>query len=444
MLDIKFLEAEIRDQFFSDPNPRPWILGFSGGKDSTMLLQLVWNALRYLPSDLRKMRHIYVVCNNTLVENPKILAYTEQVLQQIEAAALEQEMPITVHRTTPKLEDTFWTNLIGKGYPAPNNMFRWCTERLKISPTTRFILDKVDENGETIILLGTREDESRNRANSMRRHERKGQRLRRHILKNTYVYAPLKDVTTEEVWQYLLQVPSPWAGSNRNLITLYRNASGGDCPLVVDTTTPSCGKSRFGCWVCTVVAKDKSMTALIDNGEEWMSPLLELRDLLADSRGDRAYRQGYRRDGSEGWGPYHPAFRAEILTKLLEAQRSIQEEEDPLMVLISQQELVAIQIQWHRDGIFDYNVSDIYNHVYNLGAMKPDKLAEQQRLEAELLKQVSQNPEHADLITRMLEVQKSKSLMRHKRGLNKDLDTLLDEHLRKGKAEVPISESESK
>ena len=268
-LNVKELEAEILDQYYNDKNPRPWIIGFSGGKDSTMLLQIVWNSLK---GNAPKERDIYVVCNNTLVENPKIIEYTETVLEKIQSAASQQNLPIKVIRTTPKLEESFWTNLIGKGYPAPNNMFRWCTEKLKINPTTKFIKEKIDDMGEVIILLGTRMDESSTRATRMKNHEVTGQRLRKHILPNAFVFAPLKDVTTDEVWQYIMQVKSPWNANNKELITLYRNANSGDCPLVIDDSTPSCGNSRFGCWVCTVVTKDRSMEALIDNGEEWMAP----------------------------------------------------------------------------------------------------------------------------------------------------------------------------
>lgn len=128
----KQIQEEIIDQYFAKDNKRPWIVGFSGGKDSTMLLQLVWYALKSIPVELRT-RKIYIVCNNTLVENPKILEYTEKVLGKIQKAAVEQLLPITVHRTAPKLEDTFWVNLIGRGYPSPNNVFRWCTERMKIN-----------------------------------------------------------------------------------------------------------------------------------------------------------------------------------------------------------------------------------------------------------------------------------------------------------------------
>src|SRR6185437_3905999 len=319
-LDVKWIISEIEDQYLNDDNPRPWIIGFSGGKDSTMLLQLVWLTLLHLPAELRT-RRVYIVCNDTLVENPKIARFIHKTLDQIQAEAARQGLPITVHQTTPKLEDTFWVNLLGKGYPAPNNSFRWCTDRLKINPTTEFIKTTLSEVGEAIILLGTRSDESATRARSIKKSQIHidRERLQKHVLPNAYVFAPIKEVETTEVWQYLLQVHPPWGGTHRDLVTLYNNATGGDCPLVIDKTTPSCGNSRFGCWVCTVVKKDKSMDALIDNGEEWMEPLADFRDMLQDTRNNREWRQKWGRNQTEEeededrWGPYIPERRAEML-----------------------------------------------------------------------------------------------------------------------------------
>ena len=86
-----------------------------------------------------------------MVENPIIASYVDQVLEQIEKKAREEDLPIFVRKTTPRLEDSFWVNVIGKGYPVPNTAFRWCTEKMKIKPTARFIIEQVDECGEAII-----------------------------------------------------------------------------------------------------------------------------------------------------------------------------------------------------------------------------------------------------------------------------------------------------
>jgi len=400
-----------------------------------MLLQLVWYALKECPREILK-RDIYVVCNDTLVENPKIVTYTEDILKKIEKAAVEQGLPIRVVRTSPKLEDTFWVNLIGKGYPAPNNAFRWCTERLKISPTTEFIKNKISEVGQAIILLGTRKEESAARSASITNHTKEGTRLRKHILPNAFVFSPIQDVKVTELWQYLNQVKSPWGADNKQLNALYRNANGGDCPLVIDDTTPSCGNSRFGCWVCTVVKKDKSMEALILNGEEWMEPLVEIRDLLADHRNDPEWRQPTRRDGTDGTGPYWPHKRAEILERLLKAQKEIRATDETIN-LINYQELVAIQVTWYRDSIFNVSVAEIYNRV-NGTEYSDNDFKDQMVFERQLLTEAcTERPDDVKMIEELLALQQTKILMVKARGLSNDLENYLDDVVKKEKKEMP-------
>jgi len=434
-LSIQHLEHEIIDQYLYDENPiRPWIIGFSGGKDSTMLLQVVWNALKKIDPILLT-RKIYVVCNDTLVENPRIVQFIDKTLKKIQKAAVDQQIPLVVEETIPKLDDSFWVRLVGLGYPAPNRFHRWCTERLKINPTTRLITEKVAENGEVILLLGTRSAESSTRAASIKKFEIKGQRLRKHMLPNAFVYAAIKDVTTNELWQYLNQVPPPWGGTHKELVTLYRNANAGDCPLVIDDTTPSCGNSRFGCWVCTVVNKDKSMEGLIENGEDWMQPLSSIRNFLVETRDNpEIWREKRRRDGSEKegvWGPYKFETRVEILRRILKAQKSLEDTEG--VELITHQELVLIQFHWYRDLFFKIRVSDIYNRIYktHLDMSKQD---EKQKEEADLLrKSCKEEPKDVELIQDLLALQKTKTLMMRKRGLLDDFENRLDQFIEKSK-----------
>jgi DNA sulfur modification protein DndC len=434
-LNIQHLENEIIDQYLYDEHhSRPWIIGFSGGKDSTMLLQVVWNALKKIEPILLT-RQIYVVCNDTLVENPRIVKFIDKTLKRIQKEANLNNFPIIVHQTMPNLENTFWVKLIGLGYPAPNKFYRWCTERLKIDPTTRFIKETTSMNEEAIILLGTRSDESSNRAASIKRHEVKGHRLRKHLLPNVFVYAPIKDVTTNEVWQYLNQVPPPWGGTHKELVTLYRNANAGDCPLVIDDTTPSCGNSRFGCWTCTVVNKDKSMEGLIDNGEEWMQPLADIRNFLIETRDNpEKYRQRERRDGTvheRFWGPYKFETRVEILRRILKAQKHIAETEG--IELITHQEMVLVQYYWFRDSFFKTKVSDIYNRIYKSN-IDMGKQEEKFKQEADLLsKSCKEEPEDLQLIQDLLALQKTKTLMIKKRGLQSDIENRLEQYIEETK-----------
>lgn len=438
---IEYIIDEIMDQYmYADLTFRPWIIGFSGGKDSTVLLTLVWIALKKIketklvPFQLR--RPIYVVCNDTLVENPIISKYVDDVLVQIEKAAREQDMPIFVRKTIPRLEDTFWVNVIGKGYPVPNTAFRWCTERMKIKPTARFIIEQVDECGEAIVLIGTRKAESATRARSIKKHERHGERLTHHtLLQNTWVYAPIKELMLEEVWYIINAFPSPWGSDNSTLFNIYMDASADDyeCPTVVtDKSHGSCGQSRFGCWICTVVKEDKSMRSLIKNGRDWMQPLYDFRVQLDQERNIIANRLPFRRDGRPAindMGPYVFSYRASMLKRLLQVQKTLQEH-DPQIKLISDQELIAIQVNWYRDFNFGYSVSDIYNSIYKTSLVMDEN--SKNKLEADLMREVCKdNPEEGELIEQLLLLQKSKSLMKRRHGLPNDIETRLKEFIKK-------------
>jgi DNA sulfur modification protein DndC len=290
-LVINELEREVQELYTLDDVP--WIIGYSGGKDSTAVLQLVWSAIEKLPAK-EFHKPIHVISTDTLVENPIVSAWVANSLGVMRVNADKKGLPFRPHRLTPAVEDSFWVNLIGKGYPAPRHKFRWCTERLKIRPSNGFISDVVTMNGEAILLLGARTSESAARAKVMKRNAE--YRVRDRLspsatLAGCMIYTPVESWTNDDVWFYLMQRKNPWGYNNRDLLGMYAGASAdGECPLVVDDTTPSCGDSRFGCWVCTLVEKDKSMTAMVQNDTEmeWMQPLLELRNLI-----------DFREDGEE-------------------------------------------------------------------------------------------------------------------------------------------------
>ena len=437
---IEFIIDEIIDQYlYADETNRPWIIGFSGGKDSTVLLLLVWKAIEKIKTVAGALgRPIHVVCNDTLVENPVIANYVDKLLDKIKQSAVENDMPIYVHKTIPRLEESFWVNLIGRGYPVPNNSFRWCTERLKVKPTQRFITEQISENGEAIILIGTRSDESATRARSIAKHHIRGNRLTNHPnLPNTYIYAPIKDLLLEEVWYIINTVKPPWDKDNSELYNIYADASADDyeCPTVVtDKTHTSCGQSRFGCWTCTVVKKDKSMSSLVNKGYTWLKPLLDYRDKLVEERQNPKFRLPYMRNGKEalnGMGTYTPEYRATLLQRLLKIQRELQNKY-PNIELISNQELIAIQVIWYRDFIFNFKVSKIYNSIYqksiDMGAQE-----ENIRKEEELLKSVCKDENEFELIQDHLLLLKNKALLNRKRGLKDDLEKRIYEEVRKRK-----------
>src|SRR5579871_4417688 len=117
---------EIREVYLR--YPQPWVIGYSGGKDSTAVLQLVWKAIESLPAKQRQ-KPIFVIASDTRVETPIIVNHIDLTLDRINAAADAFSMPFSAGKVVPALNESFWVNLIGRGYPAPTTRFRWCTER---------------------------------------------------------------------------------------------------------------------------------------------------------------------------------------------------------------------------------------------------------------------------------------------------------------------------
>lgn len=441
---IDDIYAEIREVYAS--SKMPWVIGYSGGKDSTATLQLVWYALAGLPVEQRH-KPVYVIASDTLVETPVIVDYLNATLSRINQAAKAAQMPVEAQKVVPQTTDTFWVNLIGRGYPAPNQRFRWCTERMKINPANRFILDRAAEFGEVVMVLGGRKSESASRAQVLNSHHGKvtGSRLRRHhILTRAYVYTPVEDFTTDDVWTYLLGVGSPWGSNNRDLAALYRSAQSGECPLVVDDTTPSCGNSRFGCWTCTVVTRDKSMEAMIDNGEEWMLPLLEFRDWLADTQDPakkHLFREHKRRtgqvsvkDGKLIRGPYKLEFCKEILRRLLDTQNQVRAEgPDANQELISAAELHEIRRIWRTERQdWDDAVPQIYAEMTGRTLdWLQDDIGAFSAQEYRVLSEVCQAHDlPTDLVARLLEQERQLQGMHRRAGIFQRIDEVLREEWR--------------
>lgn len=341
---ISRIKNEIKDEYRT-PHKHPWIIGFSGGKDSTLVLHLVVESLLEIPWSERK-RPVHVVANDTLVESPIVQTYVDGTLESLRHSLDGLQLPFEVNKTTPPVEQTFWVNLIGRGYPAPTRMFRWCTDRMKIRPTTDFVRNEVAAEGEVILLLGVRRSESAARAATAKRYDNGGRLNSHNDIAGCLVFRPILDLTTDEVWEYLMEAPAPWGGNHSALVKLYRDATGGECPMVLDPDAqPSCGSSsvRFGCWTCTVVDKDKSFRNQIDKGFEDLVPMATFRDELKDFCYDEANRMKQRRNGQDGIGPLTFEAREEVLNKLLELQKQVK------VPLISEDEIRTIKSIWAQD-----------------------------------------------------------------------------------------------
>lgn len=352
---LEELIDEIKYVYQSDN--RPWVIGYSGGKDSTTVVELVYKMLLSLPVE-KRTKNVYIVSSDTLIENPLIKIYLSNMNEMLENAAKRDGLPIKSTMVTPSPKNSFWANVIGRGFPTPrmNGTFRWCTDRLKINPSADYIRNVIKkENEEVVVLLGVRKAESIARKRRIEGRELANRLLNRHeTIKDAYVYNPIVELTTEDVWDVLLRLDggkTPWGSNNNELVALYADADSGECPFAgihAGDQTQTCGNSRFGCWVCTVVKDDKSLNGFIKSGHRELIPLAEFRKWLMSIRDIDKYREKRRRngtvyetkDGNMGYGPFTWEARQLILTKLLETQKQMGYE------LITVNELKAIDEIW--------------------------------------------------------------------------------------------------
>lgn len=338
---------------------RPWMIGYSGGKDSTLLCQLVFEMLESLPEENR-WKPVYIVTSDTMVENPIVKAYMHKMSKAINEASTAKNLNIQAHIIYPEVRQTFWSLVIGLGYPTPEPPgFRWCTERLKINPSNAFTYDTIKKDGEIVILLGVRKAESAARSRSISSREIEGKLLTPHPqIANAYVYSPLSEVLNENVWEYLLRGDghSAWNTDNNYLYSLYQGENLSEEDSVVGQVNKDnmkvTGNSRFGCWICTMVKEDKSLKNFIDHGASELIPLRDFRNWLVELRATPEARDYRRRNGSVylmssgeyGRGPFTMETRKEILKRLLQL------EVETGFELVTLEELKMIDKLWEDEG----------------------------------------------------------------------------------------------
>ena len=358
---------------------RPWLIGYSGGKDSTLLVSLVYEAMKRLKNAGSIMhKKIYVITSDTMVENPIVKRYMHSSSESINKAAQRDRLQIEATIIYPEPDQTFWSRIIGLGYPTPEPPgFRWCTDRLKIAPMNKYVNDRIQESGEIVILLGVRKGESLTRQKAITAREIEGKLLNMHNdIPHAYVYNPITEVPNALVWEYLLRddCRSPWGTDMKYLFNLYQGENMGEEQSVLGQIDkekiPVTGNSRFGCWCCTMVTEDKSLQRFIDGGATELIPLRNFRNELLKMRSDPQFRDTKRRngsvykkaDGTFGLGPFTLRARRIILEKLLQL------EEETHLQLITIDELREIDKMWDEEG--DLSCRNLVEIYYKMKGIK--------------------------------------------------------------------------
>lgn len=422
---------------------RPWLIGYSGGKDSTLLVSLVYEAMKRIKESGSELsKRVYIITSDTMVENPIVKEYMHSSSDSINKAAKNDGLNIQADVIYPDADQTFWSRVIGLGYPTPEPPgFRWCTERLKINPMNKYVNERIKESGEIIVLLGVRKGESLTRMKTITAREIEGKLLNMHNdIPNAYVYNPITEIPNDLVWEFLLKddCKSPWGTDMKYLFNLYQGENLGEEKSVLGEVDrdkiPVTGNSRFGCWCCTMVKEDKSLQNFINkSNEEDANQLTLLRDFrnnLLVMREDASMRDNKRRngavykkaDGSFGMGPFTLEARKIILEGLLELENKTGLE------LITREELKVIDRMWDEEG--DLTCRSLVDTYYKVkGEKLPWDDYKTARFDDEAISSIEQVSEKynipVELITKLIvSVDKNKHITRNNK-MQKAFDQII-------------------
>lgn len=418
---------------------RSWLIGYSGGKDSSLLVSLVIETVVRLPEQERTKK-IFIVTSDTGVENPIVKRYMHSSSAKINEFSQKNNANIKADIIYPDIAQSYWSLVIGLGYPTPEPPgFRWCTERLKILPMNRYTNEIIENYGEVVLLLGVRKAESLTRRRSISSREIEGKLLVPHSdIAKAYMYNPLTEIPNELVWEYLLKDNgiSTWGVDMKYLFSLYQGENLGEEQSVVGQIDkdkiPVTGNSRFGCWCCTIVKEDKSLQRFIDNGSTELIPLREFRNWLVSIRQDPDFRDNKRRNGKVyqkangdyGFGPFKMSARQEILKRLLELQRNTGFE------LITNDELKMIDTIWDLEGdLTRRKLVEIYHDVFGK-RLAWDEYKEP-LYDVDIINSLQTAAENSEipfeLITKLIVMINSNKYIAKSSKLKKDFDKLLNQ-----------------
>lgn len=311
--------------FLIDRGYDNWLVTFSGGKDSTTVLIL---ALEYIKKNPGKVKRVDVVYSDTLVEIPTIHFFAKSIITFLKRYKRQNGINLITHITKPEMKNRYWVKILGYGYPPPHQMFRWCTDKLKIKPAERSLANYIKKN-KTAILTGVRFGESNSRDLrlnvSCSRGGECGQGLwfKESAKLSAGYLAPIINWQSCEVWDFLSGFAPDLGYPVKQIEAVYNGH-----------------ETRFGCWMCTVIKTDKAMLKTIEN-EEWkhLKPLADFRNYLWDYTRNPNTRIR-RKDGN--LGKLRLNVRKYLLKKLIEVSK------DSGVILIENQELKFIKQIWKK------------------------------------------------------------------------------------------------
>lgn len=372
---------------------QPLVVAFSGGKDSSVCLNLALQAALKLLRESKHVPTIVIANSDTRMESPEIHQHVHREIPKAKKFAKEAGIKLKVVISSPAVADEFWVRVVaGQKLPSFPGMKHDCTSDLKITPAQRArrkILKHLGEaEGTACTVVGTRYDESVIRAANMKI---RGESADRPWLNEDgeLVISPIAYWTTDDVWEYLSLARGKAIDSYSDFdetFRIYADAGGTSCAIVSDMVTSGiksarpCG-ARTGCWSCTPIGDtDKSLQAMLDSDPryEYMRGLNDLRNFLFTTRWDLSRRSWMPRSLHGGYAAvqvdtYSPAMQRELLQYLLTLQISEKEAASrlgirPRFTIITEESLIAIDALWSLNGMQrPFTALKIWRDIYRDG-----------------------------------------------------------------------------
>lgn len=307
------------------------IVSYSGGKDSSVVLQNVIKAI--MGTD----KQLIIVTSDTLMEIPYFQTYLEGVKQRIKNYINTTGINAKMTTVYPELKSSFWVSILGMGYPAAHMGFRWCTGKLKIEPISNYI-KQITKVRDHTVFVGVRSAESALRARIYKTKNYK-----------PYHYAPILDWTAHDVWECLMGEECPW-GDHADLINVYKYSS--DECVYGEKEGVCVGNARYGCWACPLQNSTQlDMIGYHTNDAQRYEALKSFKDLLVATANNKAYRSRIRRNLTVGCGPFLVPVREMLYKRLLKTE--VQTGWD----LITPDEIGLIKQHWKTDAEL-HNIPD--------------------------------------------------------------------------------------
>jgi DNA sulfur modification protein DndC len=354
----------------------PLLVGYSGGKDSTIALALTLNAALDLKRSGGVVPPILVTHGDTGIENPTVSALAMAEMEKVRRFGARHGLTVRADVARPALNDTWAVSVLsGRKLPTfANSSSRDCTIGYKIQPMVKLRKHLLAAYGKQaarpVTVIGTRFEESTGRAERM--NERKESAFEPWEKDGALFISPIALWSSDDVWESLGRMRSGDMQAftdAADVFDLYAAGGGSSCAVVADMATESAKKSRacgarFGCSLCAAVGRDKSLENMLeaDPGYAWLRGLNNIQRFLVDSQYDFDRRAWLGRTlDKDGFLPvtpdtYSPAMLKELLRYCLtadadEVRASKQAGVKPRFELVSPEALVAIDALWGLHGI---------------------------------------------------------------------------------------------